>query len=266
MRSAVEFTPEQYLEMLDLAYEVAQALRGKPATDKRLPDCQQLGGKLCLHALTIYHLSQGTRAPIPLSLEGGASFLDHASIAVLTRAALETYLVLFEVFFEPASDDDSEFAHALWKLSGFVLRETYDPTGPTPPEVQALRARLQNTGRFRSLTLPQQRDTLRGRRDRDWSAVARAAGFGENTLRMLYKYYSGYVHADGLSGAQIADADTLKVQREHAFRHMQVVMIVLAKMILNYADRFAESRQVCGKRPTTYYLAQIYSGAAGMAP
>lgn len=264
---------DQYLRLLDLCYEAAQSLKGKQSTMPHMPDCQQLAAKLFMHAASIYWLAQGTRAPAPTSL-GGACFYDFPSIAVLTRAALETYLTLFEVFLEPATTDELEFNHALWQLSGFVLREGWVPQDPTlrdwaresGKEIHAMRSRLENTNKFASLKRGEQKQTLRGIRRRDWAAVAGAAGFGEQTIRLMYAYYSGYVHADGLSGAQIMGAKTAGEQQRFIEGHVRLVMVVLSKMVIGYAKKFPEARAVCTAAPEAYAVAALWSGAASLLP
>lgn len=273
MSTHLTFNTDQYLQLLDLAYQVAQSLKGKQSAIPYLPDCQQLAAKLFFHAATIYWLRQGTRAPLRSS-EEGAFFYDFASVAVLTRAALETYLALFEVFLEPTTEDEFEFNHALWQLSGFVIREDFVPSDPTlqnwvadsQKEIQQMRTRLQKTKKFGSLKRGEQRDVLKGKRRRDWPSVAKAAGFGEQTVRLMYAYYSGYVHADGLSGAQIMSAQTAQDQIQFIERHMHTVMIVLSKMIVEYVKKFPEAKAVCDKNADTFYLAEILSGAASRLP
>lgn len=238
-----------------------------------MPDCQQLAAKLFFHAATIYWLRQGTKAPLP-SLEEGAFFYDFPSVTVVTRAALETFLTLFEVFLEPTTEDEAEFNHALWQLSGFIVREDFVPSDPTlqdrvsnsQKEIQQMRTRLRRTKKFNSLTPGQQKDVLRGKRKTDWRKVARAAGFGEQTIRRWYAYYSGYVHADGLSGAQIVSAQTGQDQIEFIQTHMLTVMVMLSKLIIGYAGKFPEARAVCNNNPDTHHLAQVLSGAASLLP
>jgi hypothetical protein len=267
-------TMDQYLQLLDLTYEVAQSLKGKPSPDSRWPDCQQLAAKLFFHAATVYWLREAsTKAPVPRSLNG-CSFYDFPSVAVLTRAALETYLTMFEVFFEPATEDEFEFKHTLWQLSGFVIRENYVSSDPAlqsqfanaQKEIQDMRTRLQNTKKYKSLKPSEQRRVSKGKAIRSWKAVAKAAEFGEQTIQRMYAYYSGYVHADGLSGTQIVTAKTPQDQIEHIEAHMRTIMIVLSKMILDYAKKFPEAKAVCDKNPTAYYRAEIWSGAASRLP
>lgn len=260
---------EEYLRILDLTYEVAQALQGKIAETPGLPNCQQLVKKLFFHAASIYWLRRGTQSPVPYSTQG-ESFCDFASIAVLTRAVFDTYLALFSVFLEPTTQDEFEFRHTLWQLSGFVVREGIVPSDPTlgpryaeaQREVQDLRRRIERTARYKSLTPRQQKDVLNGRTLRGWRDVARAAGFGEQTIQKIYAYYSSYVHADGLSGTQIASARTRREQEGLTDPSMNLVISILSKVIVGYAQKFTEASIVCSKNPDVFQLAQVYSGAA----
>lgn len=218
-------------------------------------------------------MRQGTKAPLPSST-GGANFYDFASVAVITRAALETYLTLFEVFFEPANDDEFEFQHALWQLSGFIVRENYIPSDPTlqsqfanaQQEIQGFKNRLQKTAKFASMTPGERKEILKGKRKRDWTSVANAAGFGEQTIRRMYAYYSGYVHADGLSGVQIVIAKTAQEQIEHIEFHMVTMMVVMSKMIVEYAKKFPEAKAVCDKNPDAFYRADVLAQAVSRIP
>lgn len=261
-----------YLQLLNLAYEVAQSLKGKQSANPYLPDCQQLAAKLFFHAATIYQLRQGTIIPVPYS-EGGSNFYDFPSVTVLARTTLEAYLTMFEVFFEPVTDDEFEFKHALWQLSGFVIREKFSATAPTPQsqltnqmEIQKMRDRLRNTKKFNSLKSREQKDVLKGIRKRNWESIAKAAGFGKQTIRQIYNYQSGYVHADGLSGTQIFSLQTARGQIEFIEINMRTVMIILSKMIIQYAKKFPEAEVVCKKNPDTFYQARVWSESVSILP
>jgi len=262
---------EEYLALLDLAYDVAQSIKGKRTGDRRLPDCQQLAAKLFMHASSIYWLSQGTRAPVPRALPTGTNFWDFPSVAVLTRAVLETYLNLYEVFFEPISEDEREFRYQIWLLSGFAVREMHRPSDPaiasqvaqSQSDIQEIRRKLSRTRKFKRLSEKAQESLLKGKRPhRDWTVVAKAAGFGEKSIRWMYAYYSGYAHADGLAGAQIIAANTRAQQIEFVDLHMRTTMMVLAKMILDYRAAFRESKRACDAKPDALFRAEIWANVA----
>lgn len=266
---------EEFLTLLDLTYDVAQALKGKKPADPRLLDCEQLAIKLFMHSASIYWLSQGTRAPVPTALPSGTDFCDFPSVAVLTRAVLETYLNLFEVFFEPITDDEREFRYQIWLLSGFAVREMHVPTDPSlaqrvarsQSDIQDIRSKLSATPRFQRSSEKTQRRLLKGKRPpRKWTVVAEAAGFGEKTIRMMYAYYSGYVHADGLSGAQIVSAPTQEEQLGFIDLHMQTTMMVLSKMIIDYSKKFPESKLACEAKPDAFFRAEVWAEIASRLP
>ena len=54
MQTQSSTTIDEYLKLLDLVYEVAQSLEGKPSPDFRWPDCQQLATKLYFHAALVH--------------------------------------------------------------------------------------------------------------------------------------------------------------------------------------------------------------------
>jgi hypothetical protein len=263
---------DEYLGILDLAYDVAHSLNGTVPTDPKMRDCQQLAIKLFFHATSVYWLRQGTKAPVT-EVQGGAFFFDFPSVTVLARAALETYLTMFEVFFEHGSDDEREFRYQLWLLSGFSVRERHIPTDPplksrvkkSQLELDEMRKAIKATSKFKDLSKGLRKSVLKGRRlQRDWTHVARAAGFGEKLLRTMWAYYSGYVHADGLSGAQIIDAKTKEDQIEHIETQMRTILMSLSKMILNYVDTFPLAKAAAESKPEFLYRAEIWSGAAAL--
>lgn len=267
-------TEEEYLQLLNLTYEVAQSLKGKSVSDPRWPDCQNLALKLFTHAASIYWLSKGTKSPVPYSLKEGASFFDFGSVVVLARAVLETYITMFEVYFMPKTEDEFEYNYSLWMLSGLVLREDYEPSDPeykkkyeeAKKEIEGFRDRIISTNIYKSLSTPQQKEVLRGKRKRDWKRLASEAKFGEKSIRKWYSFYSEYVHAGGLSGIQLKSAQNKRDQIEFIDSQMRTVMIVLSKMILEYANKFPEAKSVCEKYTKVYERTCIWSTVAGKLP
>ena len=263
----------EYLDLLELSFEVSNSLNGRRSTDKRLPDCQQLAAKLYFHVASVFWLNQGTEAPVPKSTNGSA-FTDFPSIAVLSRAALETYLTLFEVFFEPISDYEFEFRHATWKLQGFILREGFEPSDPdlneqyiqAQDDIRLLRERISSTSAFAELKAKQQKHVLRGRRLRSRMAVAEAAGFGKDYIRRIYHFLSDYAHSGGLSASQIFEAKTAQDQKEQTTMHLITVGMALSKQVLNYVVRFPEAKSAASRFPSAYHKAALISEIASRMP
>lgn len=111
---------------------------------------------------------------------------------------------MFEVFFEPETEDEFEFNYVLWQLSGLIVREGYVPQDPSfhgqieisQEYIESLKERLRNTSYFAAMKPTQQLLD---------SANSRFNG-------RMYGYYSGYAHADGLSGAQITQPEPPQIK------------------------------------------------------
>jgi len=53
------------------------------------------------------------------------SIIDHPSIAVLTRTALETYLTFNYIFVAPKSYEVKELRYYCWDIAGYINRENF---------------------------------------------------------------------------------------------------------------------------------------------
>ena len=57
-------------------------------------------------------------------------------------------------------------------------------------------------------------------------------------------------------------AGTKAEQLQYINGSMRLVMIALAKMILSYASKFPETKDVCDANPDTFHWAEVYSEVA----
>lgn len=261
------FIEENYLKLLNLMYEVIQSLEGYKPTDIRQIDCQSLAFKLFFHCSSLYHLSQGTRTPIPQP--SGSNFTDFATGMVLVRSIFETYLTMFEIFFEPTTEDIREFRHAHWLLSGHQMRVTHAPPGPEyakdiqneQQNVIIQQNRIAKTQEFNKLTPKQQKEIMKGRRSRPpevWERIAENARFDNATIRRLYSYQSDYTHSGSVSAIQIHDAVSSSEQRDYMVQILGYAMMVISHMIINY-QLFPPAIDAVLDDPSTLQLAQQWS-------
>ncbi len=262
---------EDYLELLDLTFRVANSLKGKPAPNHRIPDCNKLAQKLYFHAATVYWLNQGTNAPVPIP--EGTHIFDFASVAVITRSILETYLTMFELFFEPTTEDEQEFRHASWLLTGFLIREKYISDHPREKaalgnwlyEVEELRLRIQKTSYFATLSARMQKRCLDGDLlNKSFGKQLEAAGFAPHFTLRAHRYLSGYVHSDGLVADQIKKAKSEEEQKSYIRSNMHLIMMVMSKMIISYKKMFPSAEACCMAKPDILRLAEIWSDTPRM--
>src|SRR3990172_5091399 len=108
-----------YQRLLKVLIEVTEANKGVVAGhDDRVLDAEGLALKFVFHAASALYLYRSTSLP-----EFGASFFDPGSVNVLSRTALETFLVFNYVFVEPQSDEERDCRYMTWVLGGYLERE-----------------------------------------------------------------------------------------------------------------------------------------------
>jgi hypothetical protein len=279
------YVRDRYLRILELSFQVINALdekvmerrrsSGLIVIDDRWPQCQRLAIKVFHHAVTIYQLLQGSKAPVGGEIE----IFDHASSRILARSVLEAYVEMFQIFFEPTTDDLLEYRYACWRLDNALLRKKnleelidIDPDQQTryrrditelQQEVRELRKRIEETGTFASLTLKQQKQSLQGRRmpTREILEIYRKAGLAGILTKLKY-LYSADVHPDVWGLGRIFDAATPQEEIDRIEGTMHIVAILLAKLTLHYAETFPEAKDVCEAHADSFSLAQSLTKAA----
>ncbi len=265
----------QYLSnLIDFTYKVVQSLKGMEYTESEHIDvCELLTMKLYCHATTINYLRNGTQLNLS-DFDEQVTIFDFSSIMVLARAVIETYLTLYEVFFEPQTEDELNYRANVFKLSALITWENFRPNDPKVEhedlvkkniaEIISLRNRIKNTQAFQSLDHNQQPQALKGRimPRRDFTVRAKAAGLGEKTAERMYAYLSSYLHSDSVSAVHLREATTNTKEAWYIGLGVNIVMIVLAKTILLYRARFKQAKAVCKANPIPYAMVEGMSKAA----
>jgi hypothetical protein len=261
-----------YPTLIDVTYEVLQALTIKPLPDYRFSTCIRLTEKILSHSATILHLDNGTTLYLSRHPKGAYS-VDFQSVNVLARAILETYLKQFEVFFDPKSEDEFEYRYNVYQLDGFRIRERTEWLPRNPNSTTVLRAkkivqdiadirkRIEATQKYKNLDVNQKKASLNGKicPHRNFSQIAKDAGFSLLFIERMYAYLSGYAHGDSLSVAQIAYADTEDKKRVYVNTAKGTVMTILSKLLLNLSDKFPEAKTLCDSYPEMIMWIKIFS-------
>ena len=127
-RPKVSITPEyisEYIRLIDLFARVNDDPNVPSDIDvderERLIHAHNLANKFLFHALTILHLTHGTVLDLP-------SFDKHihpdsASIEVLTRAAMEAFLIFHFVFYAPKAKEERDFRYWSYRAAGLAERQ-----------------------------------------------------------------------------------------------------------------------------------------------
>ncbi len=245
----------EYVILLDLLARVIDANKGFSSSDisdgERLWNAHNLANKFIDHAFTVLYLSHGTNVQDIPSFK--FSFIDSVSIDVLTRAAMEAFLVFHYVFFAPQTKGEKDYRYWAYKEAGIAERQNI----PTITEEtrrtldndrlvrDKLREKLKSNAVFQSLTDNQRKRILRGEwRLKSWREIAIDAGFSEMLASHMYRHLSGYAHSSSLSVLQSQQAIINKETEQLTGASVGTMNIVIANMIQEYCGLFPKAQDV----------------------
>lgn len=254
-------------QLLRFFKEVANSIPAKSKTDIRANGCKILAKKIYYHASSMYHLSLGT----PIYGENEKAYIrDFASMIVISRAILETYLVLFEVYVEPKSLEELDYRDAVYSLKGFSIRETFVPNykfvkryEKVIQDIDVMRDRIKNTVRFNSFKDKNHKtQSLRGNimPKRELGEKMRSAGFGPKNQKQ-YALQSAYTHSDSLSLAQIEQNENTDQSTIFINTYLVNTMAILGKVIQDFAQLFPEAKKIYQNDKSMYMLVMMVTGS-----
>lgn len=244
---------KELLKILDSFIRIAEAGKITPAgNDNRLLDAEGLGIKILLHASSILYLFRSTNIP-DLSITN-ISFFDAASINVLGRAAIESFLVFQYVFVNNIDNEHEDFHYLSWVLGGLLERQKfpfYSPEGKKVLEndrelIQKLEPRLKTNKYFIELTDKQKNNllTMGHWRLKSWTSIGLESGLSDSYSKTFYSYLCGYAHAGNLSVLQLRQAETSKSQKDLCNATIGYILIALSKFIKSYTKVFPKAKPI----------------------
>lgn len=243
----------EYSTLLDLFLRLVESQAGKKIKpgDEWLNDAQVLATKLFRHLVSMQTLAAGATLEhdgIPVVF-----FVDHASVKVVARAALETYLVFFYLYGNP---DQSlcEFRHKTWCLGGLVDRQQFHVSTEQGHEVLArekkaieeLMCKIESSPLIHTYTKRQRKELLKGkwRIGNDWADLGVCAGFHEKYFRNIYGYLCGYSHSSYLSALQVGQAQSNADQQILTQSILGIGVVLMAHFAFTYSAAFNTARAV----------------------
>ena len=256
-----------YVKLLNLLARVIDASKGFSVSDvsdgKRLWDAHNLANKFIDHAFTVLYLSHGTNVQDIPSFK--FSFIDSASIDVLTRATMETFLVFHYVFFAPQTKEEKDYRYWAYKAAGITERQSIpiitEETRRTFDNdrlvLDKLREKLRSNAVFQSLKDRQKRQIFEGKgnwrwkpdcsKHISWRDIALDAGFSEMLASHMYRHLSGHAHSSSLGVLQSQQALKNKETEQLIGASIGAMNIVIANMIREYCALFPRAQDVLTK-------------------
>ena len=126
--------------LCDVAFELSVSNQGFPVETRELQTASSVFAKLASHAHAIIKL-----APVsPLGHERQNEFWDLASVAILTRALVDTYYTMFYIAIDKTDEETQQFRWLLWDQHDVLHRlEKLRLIGSESEEIPNLRTRAE---------------------------------------------------------------------------------------------------------------------------
>lgn len=250
--------------LIEHCYKVTGALKGVRITDERLKYIEPLGKKIFNHIVTAYSLYGGTT--INFSDNTKTTFVDFASMIVLSRAAFESYLTLNYIYIHPKNEEEKLFRFLSWDLAGFIEREKYDAVDEDSKKIkeheQVLKRkcieRLCENPFYKSLPEQIQQKIIKGkwRGIKSWADLASEASIFTDNFKTYYSLISGYSHSGRASIMQIHQT---KNEKEFSQVFQLINLILISRFMVDYSELFPICDKVFKSNLTAYNLAIIWS-------
>ncbi|MSP37912.1 MAG: hypothetical protein EXR70_05425 [Deltaproteobacteria bacterium] len=255
-----------YAVLLDLFIRLVQSQAGKKIEtgEEWLNDAQTLSIKLFRHLVSMQTLATGTT--VKHNNPSSIFFIDHASVKVVARAALETYLVFYYLYGTADRRDISEFRHKTWRLGGLIDRQQFHVStdehrqvlAREKQQIDALKSEIEAAPQFQEYT-PKQRDKLLEgdwRIGNGWSDLGVKAGFHKQYFKEIYGYLCGYSHSSYASALQVGQAEALQDQQRLTKFILSIGVVIMAHFAFSYADSFSSAGIVLASCPDAKRVAE----------
>jgi len=254
------------IALLEHFIVVGNSLKGKKFPNDRIRFAEPLAKKAFTHILSARSLFEGIK--FKLSDNSHVQFVDFSSIAVLTRAALETYLSFNYVFIKPINTEEQDFRFISWDLAGFIEREKFPANSAKHAQIlkdeSELKIKcikdLEKNRIYQSLTGQQKGLIKKGRWriDNSWLQLAIDAGFSESTFKHLYSYLSSYAHSGRLSIIQIEQNKEFENEKNFSRVFQTINLMTIAKLLTDYVKIIPDCKEVFEENEKARYITHIW--------
>lgn len=256
---------EEYETLLDLFIELVQSQAGNKIVPGEgwLNDAQTLSIKLFRHLVSMHVISTGStieHSGVPVVF-----FIDHASVKVIARAALETYLVFYYLF---GGKDRalSKFRHNTWVLGGLIDRQSSYVSidehravlSSEKKQIEELKLAISKSDLLKSFTPNQQGQLLKGkwRVGNGWADLGVNAGFHKKYFDNIYSYLCGYSHSSYISAMQVGQAQSIEDQESLTSSILGIGTVIMAHYAFSYSKTFDSAIEVLNKNTAAKAIAE----------
>lgn len=190
------------------------------------------------------------------------NLIDVASINSISRMQIESYIMMFYLFFDEISTKEKDFRYDIYKLHGLQKQALFDIDNQTEEslskieniknEINLLIDKIQNSSFFQNAPNKQQREYLEPKFAKVVKSDDLFVKSGINTInfRKMWSLYSNYAHSEYISDRQYnAFIKDLSAMNSCSL-NLTINLILTTKLITYLANTF----DVCKTKYDKYSL------------
>ncbi|MDN0093892.1 DUF5677 domain-containing protein [Yersinia rohdei] len=219
-------------------------------------DAQVLSVKIFRHIATAQQISEG------IDFEFGVgqvlSHIDHSSVAVVVRAAIESYLA-FNYIFVNQDESLSIYRYKLWSRAGLIDRskllantsESKNVLSREAESIKELYNDIAHDSHYQKNNREEKKEIEKGnwKPKGGWHAITNKTDIHQRYFSDIYNHLSGHSHASFISALQIRDARSIEQQAMLAGGMRQILCMVISHFIFSYVKLFPAAKAVMASNP-----------------
>jgi hypothetical protein len=252
-------------KLMNLCFLLIESQNGKhlPPGLEWTNDAQVLGVKLFRHIATAQQISAGVQ--FEFGSEHAFTHIDHSSVAVVVRAAIESYLAFNYIFV----NDDQElsiYRHMLWRRSGLIDRSKLLANSPESTEIllresesiRTLHDMIKCNPYYLKSSRDEKKEIDKGswKPKGGWHAITNKTAIHQRYFSDIYNHLSGHSHASYISVIQIRDAFNVEQQAMLAGSARQILCMVISHFLFAYSKLFPSAKVVLTANPELTEIAE----------
>lgn len=248
-----------------------------------------LATKIFRQFCTVLHLLKGS--PIPFEEKSGCNW-DFSSISDLSRSIIQTYLVFHHIFVDSEYEEEIQFKYFAWIKDSLQKRKELYPyhiyehlkelegiegelvdvdavMANDEREMKKIEAEMENNPYYKKLTQPTDDPELKKKQQRyrerlkegwlpsDWKHLQKL--IPQLDRMNVHQNLSQIAHCHYLHMRKIVFARTREEQLAECQFSVSILMVVLARLIFEYADVYPQTLEVFKKEENIEAIALAHA-------
>jgi len=240
-------------KLMSLCFYLIESNHG----EQLLPGCEWKNDAQVLSVKIFRHIATAQQISAGIEFEFGVgqifSHIDHSSVAVVVRAAIESYLA-FNYIFLNHDESLSIYRHKLWCRAGLMdrsklLANTLESKNVLVREAESIKKLyndITHDPHFQKSNREERKEIEKGnwKPKGGWHAITNKTDIHQRYFSDIYNHLSGHSHASFISALQIRDARSLEQQGMLAGGARQILCMVISHFIFSYVKLFPAAKAV----------------------